>query len=154
MRATNMREVTLIFREYSKKIHAKADRSDPNFMRISVTCGKVCYLLLSSWIAELTSLPQIEEYCEKYCWNFFYDGNLDERAGAAFILTRLVARDSFSRCSELSFLFSLFCFVSSLPLVPWNSTYRQFQLLDLSIPLMFLDILVDGRFWLTFHWGG
>ena len=42
MRATNPREVGLIFREYARKIHAKASPSDPCFIRISVACGKVC----------------------------------------------------------------------------------------------------------------
>ena len=46
---------------------AKQSASHCNFIHISVMCGKVCYLPLSSWITELTSLPQIEEYCENYC---------------------------------------------------------------------------------------
>ena len=41
MRATNPREVGLIFREYARKIHAKALPTDPSFIRISVACGKV-----------------------------------------------------------------------------------------------------------------
>jgi farnesyl-diphosphate farnesyltransferase len=41
MRSTNPREVGLIFREYARKIHAKAIPSDPNFIRISVACGKI-----------------------------------------------------------------------------------------------------------------
>ena len=90
-----MREVTLIVLEYSKKIHAKADRSDPNFIRISVACGKVCYFPLSSWIAELTSLPQIEEYCDKYCVEKFstMETSMSELMmyiGAAFILVLVI----------------------------------------------------------------
>ena len=46
MRATNMREVAIILREYSNKIHAKADHSDPNFMAISIVCEKVCCILI------------------------------------------------------------------------------------------------------------
>ncbi|KAF5316731.1 hypothetical protein D9619_006826 [Psilocybe cf. subviscida] len=41
MRSTNPREVGLIFREYARKIHAKAIPSDPNFVKISVACGKI-----------------------------------------------------------------------------------------------------------------
>ncbi|KIK22211.1 hypothetical protein PISMIDRAFT_680532 [Pisolithus microcarpus 441] len=41
MRSTNAREVALIFREYARKIHAKAKPQDPNFLRISVMCGKI-----------------------------------------------------------------------------------------------------------------
>ncbi|KDR81029.1 hypothetical protein GALMADRAFT_241652 [Galerina marginata CBS 339.88] len=41
MRSTNPREVGLIFREFARKIHAKAIPSDPNFIRISVACGKI-----------------------------------------------------------------------------------------------------------------
>ncbi len=48
MRATNPREVGLIFREYARKIHAKAVPSDPNFIRISVACGKVSCPCLSA----------------------------------------------------------------------------------------------------------
>lgn len=41
MRSTNPREVAIIFREYVRKIHHKAKPQDPNFLRISVMCGKV-----------------------------------------------------------------------------------------------------------------
>ncbi|KAG6331798.1 hypothetical protein ID866_7291 [Astraeus odoratus] len=41
MRSTNCREVALIFREYARKIHAKAKPQDPNFLRISIACGKI-----------------------------------------------------------------------------------------------------------------
>ncbi|KAJ7736549.1 farnesyl-diphosphate farnesyltransferase [Mycena maculata] len=52
MRSKNPREVSLIFREYARKIHAKALPSDPNFIRISVACGK------------------IEQWCERYYPSF------------------------------------------------------------------------------------
>lgn len=42
MRSTNPREVSIIFQEYTRKIHAKSVPSDPNFLKISVACGKVC----------------------------------------------------------------------------------------------------------------
>ncbi|KAJ7103958.1 isoprenoid synthase domain-containing protein [Mycena belliarum] len=41
MRSTNARTVGLLFRDYARKIHARALPSDPNFMRISVACGKI-----------------------------------------------------------------------------------------------------------------
>jgi farnesyl-diphosphate farnesyltransferase len=41
LRATNPREVALIFREYAREIHAKAKPQDPNFIRISVMCCKI-----------------------------------------------------------------------------------------------------------------
>ena len=41
MRSTNPRDVAYIFRDYARKIHAKAVPTDPNFLRLSVACGKV-----------------------------------------------------------------------------------------------------------------
>lgn len=41
MRATNSRDVALIFRHYARVIHHKAKPQDPNFLRISVRCGQV-----------------------------------------------------------------------------------------------------------------
>ncbi|KAF8650217.1 hypothetical protein AX16_005350 [Volvariella volvacea WC 439] len=41
MRSTNPREVALIFRDYTRRIHAKAVYSDPNFTKLSVACGKI-----------------------------------------------------------------------------------------------------------------
>ncbi|XP_006461626.1 hypothetical protein AGABI2DRAFT_50291, partial [Agaricus bisporus var. bisporus H97] len=41
MRSTNPRDVGQIFCEYARKIHAKAVPTDPNFMQISVACGKI-----------------------------------------------------------------------------------------------------------------
>ncbi|PPQ82878.1 hypothetical protein CVT25_009696 [Psilocybe cyanescens] len=41
MRSTNPREVGLVFREFARKIHAKAVPSDPNFILISIACGKI-----------------------------------------------------------------------------------------------------------------
>lgn len=49
MRSTNPREVGFIFREYARRIHTKAVPSDPNFIRISVACGKVRLLLKESF---------------------------------------------------------------------------------------------------------
>ncbi|KAJ7652165.1 farnesyl-diphosphate farnesyltransferase [Mycena polygramma] len=52
MRSTNPREVSFIFREYVRKIHARAVPADPNFIRLSVACGK------------------IEQWCEHYYPSF------------------------------------------------------------------------------------
>jgi len=41
MRSTNPRECAYMFRDYARKIHAKAHPADPNFLRISVACGKI-----------------------------------------------------------------------------------------------------------------
>ncbi|KAJ6480977.1 farnesyl-diphosphate farnesyltransferase [Mycena sanguinolenta] len=41
MRSTNPREVAHIFRDYARKIHARARPEDPNFIRIGVACGKI-----------------------------------------------------------------------------------------------------------------
>lgn len=41
MRSTNPREVAIIFCEYARRIHAKAVPSDPNYLRISIACGKI-----------------------------------------------------------------------------------------------------------------
>ncbi|KAF9497899.1 farnesyl-diphosphate farnesyltransferase [Pleurotus eryngii] len=41
MRSTNPREVAYLFRDYARKIHAKAVPEDPNFLRISIACGKI-----------------------------------------------------------------------------------------------------------------
>ncbi|KAJ7773287.1 squalene synthase [Mycena metata] len=41
MRSTNPREVSLIFREYARRIHARVTPRDPSFTGISVACGKI-----------------------------------------------------------------------------------------------------------------
>ncbi|EJC99699.1 farnesyl-diphosphate farnesyltransferase [Fomitiporia mediterranea MF3/22] len=41
MRSTNPRDVAYMFRDYARDIHAKAVPADPNFLRISVACGKI-----------------------------------------------------------------------------------------------------------------
>ena len=55
MPSVNSKEVGLIFRDYARKIHAKAVAANPNFHRISVACGKV---RLSSFLPpSLPSFP-------------------------------------------------------------------------------------------------
>jgi len=56
MRSTNPRDVAYIFRDYTRKIHAKCSPADPNFLRISVACG------------------QIEQWCEHYYPSFISVG--------------------------------------------------------------------------------
>lgn len=46
-RAVNPRDVSYIFREYAKKIHAKVARDDPNLLKLSIAIGKVRTFLLS-----------------------------------------------------------------------------------------------------------
>ncbi|KAK7041460.1 bifunctional farnesyl-diphosphate farnesyltransferase/squalene synthase [Paramarasmius palmivorus] len=41
MKSTNPRDVAEIFRTYCRKIHSQSSPADPNFIRISVACGKV-----------------------------------------------------------------------------------------------------------------
>jgi len=41
MGASNPRDVAYLFRDYARMIHKKASPIDPNFIRISVACGKI-----------------------------------------------------------------------------------------------------------------
>ena len=38
----NLKEVCEVFKEYTRKIHKKNTPRDPNFLKISIACGKVC----------------------------------------------------------------------------------------------------------------
>ncbi|KAL0577634.1 bifunctional farnesyl-diphosphate farnesyltransferase/squalene synthase [Marasmius crinis-equi] len=61
MRSTNPREVSEIFRSYCRKIHSRASTADPNFLRISVACGKVeqwCELHYPSFVRLPSSTGQ------------------------------------------------------------------------------------------------
>ena len=44
-KSTNIYEVANIFRYYTRVIIRKNDSKDPNFMKISVACGKVNSIL-------------------------------------------------------------------------------------------------------------
>lgn len=46
--ANNPRDVAYIFRDYMRKIHAKARANDPNFIKIAVLAGRVRFLPLPS----------------------------------------------------------------------------------------------------------
>ena len=41
MESTNLRSVCEIFLKYTREIHRKTTPSDPNFLRVSVACGKI-----------------------------------------------------------------------------------------------------------------
>ncbi|KAJ6480984.1 isoprenoid synthase domain-containing protein [Mycena sanguinolenta] len=57
MRSTNPREVAHIFREYARKIHARARPEDPNFIGIGVACGKGCPCRLAFDSTRIGHLP-------------------------------------------------------------------------------------------------
>jgi farnesyl-diphosphate farnesyltransferase len=42
----NLQVVCEVFRRFARKIHKKNDPRDPNFLRVSIACGKVCILKL------------------------------------------------------------------------------------------------------------
>lgn len=46
MNSTNPRDVAYMFRDYARAIHKKSNPADPNFIRISVACAKVCLFSL------------------------------------------------------------------------------------------------------------
>ena len=76
MKSTNPRDVALIFRDYSRKIHARALPEDPSFLRISVSCGKVRLSLFSVSASCPPFSPftrfrvQIEQWCERHYPSF------------------------------------------------------------------------------------
>jgi farnesyl-diphosphate farnesyltransferase len=82
MRATNPREVGLIFREYARRIHTKAIPSDPNFIRVSVACGKVRCSYTHPLI-RLMSFYQIEAWYEQNYPSFVHLSS--NTPGAQFI---------------------------------------------------------------------
>ena len=43
----NLRLVCEVFREYTRRIHKKNTPKDPNFLKISIACGKVCIVCCS-----------------------------------------------------------------------------------------------------------
>jgi farnesyl-diphosphate farnesyltransferase len=77
MRSTNPRDVAYIFRDFSRQIHAKSVPADPNFLRISVACGKVRVMpfspssKLSTYYYPTPPTPtQIEQWCEHHYPSF------------------------------------------------------------------------------------
>ena len=54
----NLKLVCEIFRQYTRKIHKKNTPRDPNFLKISIACGKVNSIRTSNFISSiLTSFP-------------------------------------------------------------------------------------------------
>jgi farnesyl-diphosphate farnesyltransferase len=41
MGSTNPRDVAYLCRDYARQIHAKATPADPNFIKLSITCGRI-----------------------------------------------------------------------------------------------------------------
>ncbi len=41
LKSTNPRDVAYIFRDYVRRLHAKALPNDPNLSKISIACGQV-----------------------------------------------------------------------------------------------------------------
>ncbi|KAG8533035.1 uncharacterized protein KY384_001818 [Bacidia gigantensis] len=69
----NLQTLCEIFREYTRKIHKKNTPKDPNFLKISIACGKVAPPLLpppsspkslTSLVLTPTPYPQIEQFIE------------------------------------------------------------------------------------------
>jgi len=60
-----------MFRDFARQLHQKAVPSDPYFVKISVTCGKVM-LPLQAWEGNrrLTCVFQIEQWCEHHYPSF------------------------------------------------------------------------------------
>ena len=48
--AVNPRDVAYCFVSYAKKIHAKVSVHDPNFVKLSIACGKVSLRLRNVWL--------------------------------------------------------------------------------------------------------
>ena len=41
MKCTNPRDVAYLFRQYARRLHAKAVPSDPSFVKLSIACGRI-----------------------------------------------------------------------------------------------------------------
>jgi farnesyl-diphosphate farnesyltransferase len=66
MSCTNPRDVAYLFRDYARKIHLKASPLDPNFLRISIACGKVSLPRVANNQPRVSRLfLQIEAWCEQ-----------------------------------------------------------------------------------------
>jgi farnesyl-diphosphate farnesyltransferase len=65
MRSTNPRDVAYMFRDYARKIHAKAVPADPSFLKIAVACGQVRFFIPHRATKYLVH-PQIEQWIEHH----------------------------------------------------------------------------------------
>ena len=75
MASTNPRDVAYMFRDYARGMHSKVVPSDPNFLRISVACGK------------------IEQWCERHYPSFVTIGNGSLGFNPADARSRIVLAD-------------------------------------------------------------
>jgi farnesyl-diphosphate farnesyltransferase len=41
-KAVNPRDVSYVFREHTRSIHSKVAKDDPNLLKLSIACAKVC----------------------------------------------------------------------------------------------------------------
>ena len=60
----NLRSVCGVFKKYCKKIRAKNTPKDPNFLRISVACGKVTPIPCNASRIHSLSINQIDQFIE------------------------------------------------------------------------------------------
>ena len=66
MESTNLRSVCEIFLKYTREIHRKSTPTDPNFLRISVACGKIEQFIESVFPASTTmSVEQMRRQAER-----------------------------------------------------------------------------------------
>ena len=42
MKAVNPRDVAYVFQKHVRSIHSKVARDDPNLLKLSIACAKVC----------------------------------------------------------------------------------------------------------------
>jgi farnesyl-diphosphate farnesyltransferase len=61
----NLELVCNVFKDYARKIHRKNDPRDPNFLQISIACGKVNSTKTIALVAHVVLMfPQIEQFIE------------------------------------------------------------------------------------------
>jgi len=66
MEATNFRGVCEIFLRYTRKIHAKSTPTDPNFLAISIACGRIEQFVESVYPSATTkSISKLKLEAEK-----------------------------------------------------------------------------------------
>lgn len=70
--AVNPRDVAYCFVRYAKKIHAKVSVHDPNFVKLSIACGKVSLDASPAFshLANFGSRLQIEQWAEHHYPSF------------------------------------------------------------------------------------
>ncbi|KAK7024857.1 squalene synthase [Favolaschia claudopus] len=137
MRSTNPREVAHIFRDYARKISARAVAQDPNFIRISVACGK------------------IEQWCERYYPSFVMisasaQGGIQQRInpsdarGATFLEAEKRENERTSR-ARLEKLVA----AGRKPAVEDDGALRTFAMYFVGGTMMFLGVLAAVVYFIT-----